>query len=122
MNQTKAISITVFCLGIAISLFCLFYLNNPKMAWGAGLGAVLAVSNYVFLTKIVVKILNKDYKGTSAIFGLFLTKIAVIVVTFFLAFWLVKVDVIGFVLGFGALIPVLIFAGLTTKGAYAGHR
>lgn len=113
--RQKIIPIAVLSLGMGLFLICLVYLRNFELAWGVFLGNILAAANYVFLTKIVVKMLNKDYKGPAVLVGLFLAKLVLIAAVLTLAFWVVKVDVVGFVLGFGALIPVVLLAGLNFR-------
>lgn len=86
---------------------------------GMILGLVLALANYTFLTKIVVKILKQDYTpgaklaeaklARTKLVGLFVLKMAFMVGLVYGAFWVIQVDVLAFVLGYMNIIPGLLF-------------
>lgn len=115
-NQSiRLMALAIAGLGFVILLFLHVFFKDPKMDLGAILGTLLAVANYVLLAKIVVKVVSKDYKSPVVLTLMFLLKLAVLAVVLLLAFAVFKVNLVGFVLGFGALIPVVVVAGVFFK-------
>ena len=92
--------------------------NDQAFLRGIFLGYVMCLSNILFLLKILVKIFDQNYKRTSIIVLLFTLKMALIAVLFYLAFWVVHVNSMGFVLGYASMIPaVFIFTVINNKKA-----
>lgn len=113
-KKLKQIIIVTLVMGaLMLMIMGRFYPGQGHFT-GMVLGLVLALANYAFLTKIVVKVLKQDYipgaklAGTKLV-GLFVLKMAFIAVLVYFAFWVVQVDVLAFVLGYMNIIPGLLF-------------
>lgn len=109
----QIIAITLLSGAFVFMVMSRFYPGKGHFT-GMILGLVLALANYTFLTKIVVKILKQDYTpeaklaGTKLV-GLFVLKMAFMVGLVYGAFWVIQVDVLAFVLGYMNIIPGLLF-------------
>lgn len=116
LSQKKLKQITAFTLVVGVFMFMLlgrFYPGEGHFI-GMILGLVLALTNYAFLTKIVVKVLKQDYTpraklAGAKLAGLFVLKMAFIAALVYFAFWVIQVDVLAFVLGYMNIIPGLLF-------------
>jgi hypothetical protein len=72
------------------------------------------LTNIIFLTKTVVKILKQDYTPRAKLagvklVGLFVLKMAFMAGLVYFAFWVIRVDVLAFVLGYMNIVPGLLF-------------
>lgn len=121
MNQTntqitdrylKAVPAYTVGVGCTISMILFIIYQKEALSLGAVMGTVFAVANFIFLTKIVVKLLDQNYKRKSILALLFAGKLMFIIGFLLFAFWMVKVDAVGFILGYGSLIPVVLIQQL----------
>lgn len=121
VSQKKLKQIIVVTLVTGAFVFMVMSRFYPGKGHFTGmiLGLVLALANYTFLTKIVVKILKQDYTpgaklaeaklARTKLVGLFVLKMAFMVGLVYGAFWVIQVDVLAFVLGYMNIIPGLLF-------------
>lgn len=111
LSQKKLKEITVFTLVMAAFMFMLMSRFYPGEGHFTGMifGLVLALVNYGFLTKTVVKVLKQDYTPRAQLLGLFVLKIAFMAGLVYFAFWVIRVDVLAFVLGYMNIVPGLLF-------------
>lgn len=117
-KMRQIIAVTLVVGAFMLMIMSRFYPGEGHFT-GMILGLVLALANYIFLTKIVVKILKQDYTpgaklaeaklaGTKLV-GLFVLKMAFMAGLVYFAFWVIQVDVLAFVLGYMNIIPGLLF-------------
>lgn len=87
------------------------------MFWGICGGSVLAIANFIFLIKIVVKLLDRNYTRKPIIGLFFLLKLTFIAVILGLSFWVfaVKVNKLAFVMGYLCLIIAITLVSLMRK-------
>lgn len=104
----------IFLLGAGLALVAGVILRffNGDSSLGLWLGTVLgyglAAFNLVFLSKIVAKMLNQKYTGgVSAAIGLIFLKVLLIAVVFYVAFWVLLVDPLAFIVGYLSLMLAL---------------
>lgn len=67
------------------------------------------MANFVFLTKVVVKILDENYKRKPLLGILFLLKFLAVIGVMVSAFGVLGASPVGFVLGYLVLVPVILF-------------
>lgn len=79
---------------------------------GFALGNLLAVLSYILLTKIVVKILAKNYTRRAGLVFLLFLKLFVLVGVLLLALVVLKVNVVAFLAGYGVLVVVVGLHGI----------
>lgn len=88
--------------------------RDPLIVLGIMMGAVLGLSNYIFLTKIVVKILDENYKRKAFVVLYFLAKIALIFGLLWLGFWVFHLNFLAFVAGYSCLMLGILLAQVAT--------
>lgn len=90
-------------------------------AAGIFLGATLAILNFIFLTKIVVKFFDSGYKRKPILPLLFLLKLLLVAAILALSFWVLKLRILSFAWGYFSLVLAMIVVPLLTKSAGDGH-
>jgi len=103
-KQIKIIVLMTVVFGALSILISLFYFKSLGIALGVLFGLTLGLSNFIFLTKIVVKMLSQNYKQKPLIALFFLLKILFIIGLVGVSFWHFKVDKMAFVVGYLCLI------------------
>lgn len=104
----KSIPLTLAVLGLFSTGVSLIFFPSFQVVGGVLLGFFLVITNFVFLTKIVAKLLDENYKGKPFLGLMFLVKLMFIGGVIYLAFWILKVNLIAFVLGYLSLLPVVL--------------
>ena len=118
MNHNSLnIKITVTAtLILGACLLAIFIYFKPQVAVYAGgtLGLLLAVINFVFMVRILEGLLKpKARKGPLVL--LLILKLIFLIAVVVLAFWVFKVDVIAFAMGYLSLVVVLTVQGIVTS-------
>jgi len=83
---------------------------------GIALGCFLATANFIFLTKIVVKLLNQHYTHKTFLILLIFAKLFLIVGVLVLAFKTLKVNVLSFGLGYLSFMPAVLIYQFSNMG------
>lgn len=99
-------------LGVISFGISLIFLKSPEIYWGIFLGFILVIANFVFLTKTVAKLFDEHYKGKPLLALLFFLKLCFVGGVIFVAFWVIKVDFIAFLLAYMSVVPVVVFGQL----------
>jgi hypothetical protein len=90
----------------------MIFKQSTPVVLGFALGNLLAVLSYVLLTKIVVKILAKNYTRRAGLVLLLFLKLFVLVGILFLALVVLKVNVVAFLAGYSVLVVVVGLHGI----------
>lgn len=110
--ELKAIPWVIAGICALISLISFVYFKDFFFFAGVVLGGILAVANFVFLSKIVVKMLNENYKHKTRLLTLFVIKLLFIALVAVVAFKILKVPAVSFALGYLSLVPAVMTASL----------
>lgn len=105
----KMIPLMTAIAGIVILLVLQAFSKDPAMIYGCLLGTILVIVNFLFLTKIVVKFLDENYKRKSILGVVLLFKLLFIVGILYYSFKVLHLDVMGFALGYLSLFPAILF-------------
>lgn len=108
----KHIPFTLSLLGLISFGISVIFFKTPTIYLGVLLGFILVIANFVFLTKIIAKLLDEHYKGKPFLALLFFLKLCFVGGVVFLAFWVFQVHFIAFLVGYMSLVPVVVFAQL----------
>lgn len=117
MTNLKSIPMIAGVLGLVTLLLLLIFYPIPVFIYGFGVGLGLALTNFIFLTKAIVKFVDQNYKRKSLLALLFFTKFLIIVGILYLTFKVFKWDVMGFALGFFCLMPAILLHQLMNKSS-----
>jgi|APSaa5957512493_1039668.scaffolds.fasta_scaffold195579_1 hypothetical protein len=117
----KNVTIGLIGMGILSLMISLVYFPDPTIVIGLSLGFILVTTNFVFITKIVAKILDQNYQSKLKIAVLFLLKLLFIAVVLWLAFGALKVNLIAFSIGYLCLVPVVVVVQIMTTGESKKH-
>lgn len=85
-----------------------FYFRDSSVVFGLILGHVIGLANFIFLTKVVVKLVENQYKGKTSVVAWFVVKVVFLFVSFWLAFWVLKTHVLAFTVGYFILVLAII--------------
>lgn len=100
-------------IGLISLIGLIIFVRSTQVVLGFALGNLLAVLSYLLLTKIVVKILAKNYKHQVRLVLLLLLKLGVLAGILILALVILKVNAVAFLVGYGILLVVVV--GLSLK-------
>lgn len=106
--------ILILC-GIEV-LGAFYVTKNWDWSFGIFLGAGFAALSYVLLAHIIIRLISGSYRKPFTIVGLFLLKLVLIALVFWLSFWVLKVIPYSFMLGYGNLPLAITLFGLKKKG------
>jgi len=111
-DKAKLTIIPYLTAGFAVIAMIVFFLvmRDPFGSLGVFLGAFLAVLNFVFLTKMIVKFFDESYKRKSKLVLFFVLKMAVLVGVLLFAFLVLKVSVQSFAWGYMCLVAAMLVA------------
>lgn len=113
--QIRLILVATLWTGSFISLISYAFLQDPNFSVAVVAGLILVLVNFLFLTKIVVKLLDQNYKRKAFLAALFLFKVLFVIGFVIGALMVLKLNVVGFVLGYGSMVPVIVFSQFFTK-------
>ena len=117
-RQARDLVITVTVVIIAvglISFFASYYLGMVSLAWGAAIGAGIAILEFDSSAVVLSVLLGSRSKF---FWGLLLTSKSLMVLTLVgVLIWVLKINAIGFIIGFSGLV-----AGITIAGAIITFR
>lgn len=108
----QRMTIGLVVLGVISFGISFIFLKSPEIYWGVFLGFILVIANFVFLTKTVAKLFDEHYKSKPLLALLFFLKLCFVGGVAFLAFWVLKVNFIAFLLAYMSLVPVVVFGQL----------
>ena len=89
-----------------IGLICFF--RSTPVILGFVFGNVLAATHFIFLAKMVVKMMDANYTRKGLLAGLFFLKLLFVLGVLFIAFGVFHVSVVGFAVGYGALVVAIV--------------
>ena len=107
-THVRRILIYTAAVGMSMSLILFVFFNDIQKSQAVLAGLILVLANFWFLTKIVVKLLDQKYERKAFLGLLFVLKFLFVMGFVVMAFKVLKLNVIGFVLGYGSLIPVIV--------------
>ncbi len=113
--QIRMILLTTMWFGSFISLISYVFLKDANFSAAVIAGLVLVLVNFLFLTKIVVKLLDQNYKRKAFLAALFLFKVLFVIGFVIGSLTIMDLNVVGFVLGYGSMVPVIVFSQFFTK-------
>lgn len=110
-------------LGVTATTVAAAAFGTPGVVLGVLAGFVIALANFIFLTKILVKLLNSDYTRRASLAGLFLGKLIFMAAIAVGVIWL-EISGIAFMAGYlNLIVAILIHRVFITKDAdTAYHR
>lgn len=100
----KQIPITTIIIGVCAFVGTAIWFPQKDNLLGVVFGLILALANFIFLTKIVVKLLNQNYSGSSNLVVLISLKLLFMAGMLYLGFQLLQVNALAFALGYLSLI------------------
>lgn len=103
-GQLKMTLVATSLLGALMMLISFMYYKSTPILLGVFFGCVLGIANFVFLIKIVVKLLDQNYKRKLIIALFFLFKLVFIAIILGVSFWYFSVHKVAFVMGYLCLI------------------
>lgn len=110
--QIRRIFLFTSWFGCAIALISYVILKDAAFCQAVLAGLILVLTNFWFITKIVVKLLDQHYTRKAFLGVLFALKLLFVIGFVLVSFQILRLDVIGFVMGYGALVPVAVFSQL----------
>lgn len=102
------VSLVTGFLGALVLLGGILLKKGPLFCWGVVLGNVLAVVGFVFLAKIVSKMLDPHYRRKKLMGFLFFLKLVFVITIMLVAFVVLEKQMTGFILGYMVFIPVVL--------------
>ncbi|EKD51463.1 MAG: hypothetical protein ACD_62C00247G0005 [uncultured bacterium] len=108
----KKLLYTILITGMCILLLSLIVTRSLPFCLGVLLGLTLVTANFIFLIKIVVKILDRRYTRAGFVVLLLLFKLGFIACVLFLAFRVWHVGVLPFGLGYLSFMPAVLWHSL----------
>ncbi|MBU0505497.1 MAG: ATP synthase subunit I [bacterium] len=120
-----ALNILIFSiLGIGLSCLMLSLVFYPSwtVALGILLGTILSTANFIFLIKIVAKLLNQNYTRLGFTILLIMFKLSFVIGVLLLAFRVLHVNTIAFGIGYLSFIPAVFLYQYLNKNTVNGQR
>lgn len=108
------IGITTLLATLALIVASIFF-PGDEILLGIAFGAVIGMLNYVFLVKIIEKLVVPDGSGKVKMTLLLVFKMLALVGLVALAVFVVRVDIFAFLVGYLCLIAVILLQGLLGK-------
>lgn len=108
--------------GCAIALISYVFLRDAAFCQAVLAGLILVLTNFWFLTKIVVKLLDQHYTRKAFLGVLFALKLLFVIGFVLVSFQVLKLNVVAFVLGYGALVPVAVVSQLFGTKSLNVHK
>jgi len=113
-NLVIIATVVIIAVGL-ISFFASFYMGKVSLAWGAAIGAGIAILEFDSSAVVLSILLGSKSKF---FWGLLLTSKSLIVLTLVgVLIWVLKINALGFIIGFSGLV-----AGITIAGAVVTFR
>lgn len=113
MSKAPIDRITLFiaALGVVVTIACAV-LRGPHAAMSAGIGAALALVNFMFLRSIVARVVGLEIKASGKFVGLLFLKMGGLMAAVFIVIIRGWVEPIAFTLGMSSLVVGLIVSSL----------
>ena len=123
MTKASADRMTLFvaALGLMATLTC-FFVSGGVAAYSAGVGAGMALANFLLLRMIVVRVVEGDLHRKAPFIGLLFFKMGGLM---FLVYWVIAqhwVEPIAFTVGMSSLAVGLIVSSFFALGAPGPRR
>lgn len=110
-KNLNLISVITILLGLLAIIFVQYFFKKPTLVGGVVLGNLLGLVSFLFLTKMIVKILDKNYTRKALMGVLLAVKFVGLIVIIGIGYKVLKIDVVGFALGYGTFVVAMMVGG-----------